>query len=198
VTSRTRVSARPGWRAPDGPWTDRHLKGLSAEGHRYEIVDGSLLVTPPPGASHQQLVDELVAALCSAAPPGWLPAAGIRLRLADSYVTPDVSVLRPAARTDDGWADAIDVALVVEVESPHTRRHDRFLKPGLYAEADIESYWRIECTGQGPAAHLYTRASAGHYALHRCVNPGRVVLAELPYAVQVAPATWTTGPASIA
>jgi Uma2 family endonuclease len=83
--------------------------------------------------------------------------------------------------------------LVVEVESPASRRIDRFSKPALYAEADIESYWRIERTEAGPVAHLYQGASGGHYLHHRAVNPGESVLAELPYQVQVAPATWLTG-----
>jgi hypothetical protein len=99
-------------------------------------------------------------------------------------------VLRPGAARGQQWADPLDVALVVEVESAHSRRFDRCLKPGLYAEAGIESYWRIERTAAGPVAHLYTRASAGHYQLHRSVQPGQCVTAELPYAVQVAPATW--------
>ena len=40
-------------------------------------------------------------------------------------------------------------------------------------------------------AHLSSRVTAGHYQLHRSVEPGESHLAELPYPVQVAPASWT-------
>jgi hypothetical protein len=36
---------------PDGPWTINDL-GELPEGYRYEIFDGSLLVSPPPNLPH--------------------------------------------------------------------------------------------------------------------------------------------------
>lgn len=131
-------------------------------------------------------------ALKAAAPSGWRAIREIGVQLGDSTLIPDVTVLRPSSRFDAMWANPADVALVVEVESKGSRRHDRFTKPSLYAEAGIESYWRIERTSAGPVAHLYSRAAGGHYQLHQSVNPGDSYLAELPFAVQVAPATWTS------
>jgi hypothetical protein len=176
-------------RLPPGHWTDTHL-GPVADDHRWEIVDGSLHLTPPCDEVHTALVDAIVGLLGSAAPPSWRPLSPAALRAGESYLRPDVAVLRPGAPPDAEWVEPDDVALVVEVETPHSRRFDRHLKPGLYADAGVESYWRIERTSHGPVAHLYTRAGAGHYDLHRAVAPGRVVTAELPYAVQVAPAVW--------
>jgi Uma2 family endonuclease len=176
-----------GWAVPPGPWTEQHLP-VAADGHRYEVVDGCLHVTPPPPEPHRAIVEHLLAALASAAPPSWRPVAGTGLRLGESHLAPDAVVLRPGSHPELEWVVPADVALVVEVESPHSRRVDRCLKAGMYAEAGIESYWRIEV--QGPVAHLYTRASAGHYLQHRRVHPGQCVTAELPFAVQLAPATW--------
>ncbi len=34
--------------------------------------------------------------------------------------------------------------MIVEVVSAHSRRTDRFAKPGEYAEAGIGIYWRVE------------------------------------------------------
>jgi Uma2 family endonuclease len=178
------------WRPPVKGWTEDDLMTLPADGNRYEIVDGSLHVTPPASFAHHHVADEIFVALRSAAPPGWRVIREIGVRVPGGNAIPDLTVLRPGSPDDDLWAEPADVALVVEVESPNSRRHDRFLKPGLYAEAGIESYWRIERTSNGPVAHLYTRASAGHYHLHRSVQAGHCVVAELPYAVQVAPATW--------
>lgn len=82
------------------------------------------------------------------------------------------------------------MALVVEVESPSSRRHDRFTKPALYAEAGIESYWRIERTDLGPVAYVYQRAKAGHYELIESVGPADRARVELPFPVEVVPARW--------
>jgi Uma2 family endonuclease len=178
------------WRPPDKGWTEDDLLSLPDDGNRYEIIDGSLHVTPPADDEHHEVADEIRAALRSAAPPGWRVVREIGVRLAGANTIPDVTVLRPGSERRVLWHEPPDIALVVEVESSNSRRHDRFLKPGLYAEAGIESYWRIERTNNGPVAHLYTRAAAGHYQLHRSVNTGECVVAELPFAVQVAPATW--------
>ena len=179
------------WHAPEQAWTERDLDHLPEDGHRYEIIDGSLHVTPPASFGHHELADEIRATLRAALPKGWRVIREAGLRLPDGNVIPDVTVLRPGTSADEMWALPADVALVVEVESPSSRRQDRFTKLGLYAEAGIESYWRIERTGRGPVAHLYCRAEAGHYELHRSVAPDEALKVELPYPVEVAPASWT-------
>lgn len=159
-------------------------------GHRYETIDGGLYVAPPVDIAHHAVADEVRITLATAAPAGWRPVREIGVQLGDSTVIPDLTVLRPGAPHDATWADPADVALVVEVESTGSRRHDRVTKSSLYADAGIECYWRIERTAAGPIAHLYSGASGGHYHQHRSVNPGDSVVAELPYQVQVAPAAW--------
>lgn len=176
--------------APDRPWGEADLHALPDDGHRYEIIDGSLHVSAPLDEQHERLVEDIVSVLRTAVPPGWRAVRRMGLHTEASCLVPDITVLRPASPLAGAWADPSDAALVVEVESPSSRRLDRCMKPGLYAEAGVESYWRIERTSNGPVAHLYTRAAAGHYELHRSVHPGQCVTAELPYAVQVAPATW--------
>ena len=118
-------------------------------------------MSPPQDDGHRALVDTIVGLLGSAAPPSWRPLRPVGLRAGDSFVRPDVAVLRPGAPPAADWVDPSDVALVVEVETPHSRRVDRCLKPGLYADAGVESYWRIERTGHGPVAHLYTPGRRG-------------------------------------
>lgn len=178
------------WRRHTGGFTVDELSDLPRDGHRYEIIDGGLHVAPPADFGHHEIADSLLIALRSAAPSGWRAIREIGVHLGDSYVIPDVTVLRPGAQRNGTWAEPADVVLVVEVESRGSRRYDRFTKPSLYAEAGIESYWRVERTEAGPVVHLYSRAAGGHYQLHRSVNPGESHLAELPFPVQVAPATF--------
>jgi hypothetical protein len=184
------TSSAPGWVAPSGPWTAPDLRAFPADEHCYEVLDGCLHVSPPRDDPHDALVSAVVDVLASAAPPSWRPVGGVGLHAGDSFLQPDVVVLRPGTPPAPEWVEPSDVALVVEIETAHSRRYDRWLKPCVYADAGVESYWRVERTHHGPVAHLYTRANAGHYDLHRSVSPGRVVTAELPFAVQIAPATW--------
>ena len=98
--------------------------------------------------------------LRSAAPPGWWVCDRLGIEIDASNLVPDVTVLRPRS-SGAIWSDPADVALVVEVETPATRRYDRVLKPTLYAEAGIPGYWRVE---RGPASRCCTPTSSGRAA----------------------------------
>lgn len=52
-----------------GPYTRADLAVMPDDGHRYELIDGVLLVTPAPGARHQTAVLELAVLLRAACPP---------------------------------------------------------------------------------------------------------------------------------
>lgn len=132
-----------------GGWTLADLDDLPDDGLRYELVDGGLVVTPPPTQQHQDRSAALCELLRASAPPGWrcrvewpLPLAEDTQRLADlaAYRWPP---RRPRAdpRSPVG---PDDVGLVGEVVSPGSRRTDRYAKPGDYAEAGIPVFWRLE------------------------------------------------------
>ncbi|MFY1687424.1 Uma2 family endonuclease [Plantactinospora sp. WMMB782] len=125
-----------------------------------------------------------------AASPGWRVIREIGLHVPGGNAIPDVTVLRAGAPRQVMWHGPEDVALVVEVESPSSRRPDRFTKLGLHAEAGIESYWRIERTERGPDAHLCLRAPAGHCELLSSVPPTGSEPVELPFPVRVSPGAW--------
>src|SRR5688500_14756911 len=114
------------WTAPVGRWTEPDLHLFPQDGHRYEIVDGSLHVTPPLDDRHETVVRSLVTALRGAAPDGWWVCARLGVQIGDSNLVPDVMVLRPRS-SGAIWSDPADVALVVEVETPASRRYDRLL-----------------------------------------------------------------------
>jgi Uma2 family endonuclease len=130
-------------------WTVADLDDLPDDGQRYELVDGSLVVTPPPTQRHQLLASDLRDRLRAAGPQGWRVQQEFPLPFAeDTQRTPDVVVHRwPPRQPRDDPRNPVgpsDVALVVEVVSPRTRRTDRFAKPGEYAEAGIAMFWRLE------------------------------------------------------
>ncbi|MEW2432100.1 Uma2 family endonuclease [Micromonospora sp. NPDC047644] len=178
------------WRPPARAWREQDLSDLPEDGNRYEIIDGSLHVTPPPGYGHQELADELRAALRAAVPAGWRVIREAGLRMAGGNLIPDVTVLKPTAPADGTWVEAEDVALVVEVESPGSRRHDRFTKPALYAEAGIPAYWRVERGDFGPVIYRYELVKGVHYNLLGTVGPDDVVQIDEPWPMGLDPSAW--------
>ncbi|MDW5323625.1 hypothetical protein [Plantactinospora sp. KLBMP9567] len=58
------------WHPREQGWTEDDLRTLPADGHRYEVIDGSLHVTPPADFQHH----ELAAALPGPGRPRYLAA----------------------------------------------------------------------------------------------------------------------------
>ncbi|WP_045745209.1 MULTISPECIES: Uma2 family endonuclease [Actinoplanes] len=182
-------SAPARWHAPDGPWTEPDLHLFPQDGHRYEIVEGGLHVSPPTTEAHDALVESMVGTLRPVAPAGWWVCSRIGIATPTSNVVPDVMVLRPRV-SGSIWVSPAEVALVVEVEAEGTRSYDRFLKPAVYAAADIPAFWRVELTAAGPVVRVYALDGAGGYRLTRSVEGAENTKLDAPYPVKVAPATW--------
>jgi len=124
----------------DGPWTVAMLESLPDDGLRYEIVDGTLLVSPSPRPRHQAMLTGIVRVLLAAcpdhlqvffAPLDWQPEEHTSLE-------PDALVIRRDRVYETGIGDP---ELVVEVASPSSRRIDRTLKLDRYAAGGIGRYW---------------------------------------------------------
>jgi Uma2 family endonuclease len=129
---------------PEG-WTVDDLDELPEDdGLGYELVDGALLVTPPPRPRHDIAATELLVLLRQAAGPAWrvLGTPGVYLDELN-YREPDVAVCRPSV-IDQARIVPREVLLVAEVMSPGSVSTDRLVKPAQYAAAGIAHYWRLE------------------------------------------------------
>jgi Uma2 family endonuclease len=112
------------------------------DGHRYEVIEGMLLVNATPIPAHQRVSAHLYGLLHAAVAGTERRAfyAPVELRISDATaVEPDlvvlpVSSIGPARLT-------LPVDLVVEVLSPSSTRKDRLLKLAVYEEAGIPHYW---------------------------------------------------------
>lgn len=119
-----------------GPWRADDLAALPDDGHRYEIVDGVLLVNAAPAPRHQRVQMLLWHLLHAHCPPGtWVMAAPLDVVLAeDTVVEPDLLV---APKTAFGEKNLPSPPLLaVEVLSPSTATVDRNLKLRLPARRD--------------------------------------------------------------
>lgn len=132
---------------PIGPgrWTFDDLLALPESDWRFEIIDGGLLMTPPPGLYHEGLWLKLRDLIKDAVPADHLVLGSPGIDMDPSYLIPDVTVVRrDAVRQGRRLAHSSELLLVVEVVSPGSVSTDRFLKPAKYAEAGIPHFWRVE------------------------------------------------------
>ncbi|MFC7622600.1 Uma2 family endonuclease [Microlunatus sp. GCM10028923] len=133
------------WRLPlSRPLTRADLADAPDDGHRYELIDGTLIVSPAPRLPHQRAVRRLLIELDAACTDGLevLTAPFDVVLAEDTVVQPDVLV----ARTSDLTETDLPVApvLIVEVLSPSTRRFDLVLKRSRFESAGVEHYWVVD------------------------------------------------------
>jgi Uma2 family endonuclease len=178
--------------SPLDEWTLEDLARLPDDGRRYEIIDGSLLVSPAPAYLHQRDCTWLIAALLAHKPDGYevLPGGNVLLpALRTRMLVPDVLAVR---ESDIEVADnplavpAGAVPLAVEVVSPSSVTMDLVTKPALYAEAGVPSYWRVERGDAGPTVRVHA-LSGGTYKKVRTIRPGETVTLDEPWTVVLTP-----------
>lgn len=129
-------------------YTADMVRALPADGNRYEVVYGELVVTPAPRLWHEIVQRRLLVALdlyLRRCPVG--EVLGSRGDISwgpDVLVSPDVFVVPvEEARTLD-WDRVRHLLLVAEVLSPASAGYDRFLKRRRYQEAGVPLYWIVD------------------------------------------------------
>lgn len=144
------------------------------ESERAEIIDGEVvMMAPPPSSTHQEISMELSSQLhtylkgkkCK------VYAAPFAVRLfemdgdnpedIDTMVEPDISIVCDPGKIDKhGCKGAPD--MVVEILSPSTQRHDRFIKFSLYQRAGIREYWLVDPDSKTVQSFIL---EDGHYSV---------------------------------
>ncbi len=126
------------------PLTRADLADLPDDGHRYELIDGTLIVSPGPQLPHQDMVGNLHLLLRASCPAHLkVVLAPYAVALADdTEVQPDLLVAPRAQFTRRELPGA--PLLAVEVLSPSTRRVDLLLKRDRLQSAGVASYWLVD------------------------------------------------------
>lgn len=130
-------------------WTAAQALALPDDDNRYEVLDGELVVMPPPSWAHQVAVEELAFALHAYVREhalGWVKLSPSAVVLSERrLVQPDVFVLpRGEGPAPRDWADITALLLAVEVLSPSTARRDRWQKRRMYQEFGAVEYWVVD------------------------------------------------------
>jgi Uma2 family endonuclease len=168
-----------------GEWTVDLLDQLPDDNLKYEILDGILLVSPSPIPVHQRAVGRLYRIFDDAcpddhevfvAPLDWRPDDRTSLE-------PDLLVVAKDRIGEKNIQE--NPTIVVEVLSSSSRRYDRLLKFGRYAEAGIPQYWITD--PDRPSVEVYDLDDQRAYRLTASAEGDAPVTIASPLAVTVIP-----------
>lgn len=129
---------------PNLPLTRDDLDRIPDDGHRYELVDGALIMTPARSPLHQRVVAKLYRLLFPGCPPDLeVLFAPLDVAIsADTVLQPDLLVVRRDDFTERDLPKA--PLLAVEVLSPSTKRIDLMLKWSRLEAAGCPAYWVVD------------------------------------------------------
>ena len=170
---------------PRRPLTVADLDTMPDDGHRYELIEGALLVTLAPSVRHQIVCVALLSVLRDACPPHLrVLTAPLDVVLGESTaVQPDLLVARRKDFTEKNLPNA--PLLAVEVLSPSTQLVDLNLKKAAYEQAGVASYWTVD-----PSLPRLTawELQNGTFMQVADVAADEAWTADLPYRVTIVPA----------
>jgi len=179
------VTIADAWPRYGQEFTIEDLDKMPDDGHRYELLDGTLIVSPAPGLPHQRVVAALIVVLELACPEELVvfPNVNVRLALA-SALEPDVVVASPPDISGVRLLRA--PLLAVEILSPDSALRDLNLKKAAYERFGVPSYWVVDPDLDRPALRAF-ELSEGTYTEVADVARDQVFRAQRPFEVEVVP-----------
>ena len=173
---------------PAQPFTFADLDAIPDDGHRWELIGGSLLVSPAPFGAHQWCADRLFRLLDEASTPGTVVVSAPydwRVEATGESFQPDVTVIRRSDFDPDGPLRATPL-LVVEVISPGRADQDRTFKRARYEALGVPAYWIADPAG--PSLTELRLSTRGRYTERAAVIGHGRFTADYPFPVSLTPA----------
>lgn len=179
------VTIAEAWPRHGQEFTIEDLDRMPDDGHRYELLDGTLIVSPAPGPPHQRVAAVLIVLLELACPDELVVFPNVNVRLAAATaLEPDAVVARPS---DVSGARLVRAPLLaLEIMSPDSVLRDLNLKKAAYERFGVPSYWVIDPDLDRPALRAFELGDGG-YAEVAHVTGDQVFRAQRPYGVEVVP-----------
>lgn len=164
--------------------TEEEYFALGETRIRFELLSGSLVVSPNPSRDHQQISRRLANALEPDLPEDLWVAFAVNVRLGrDTVVIPDVVI---GCDDEPLFIRAENVAFVAEVVSPGNAGYDRVMKMNLYAAAGIPWYLLVEREGGNVILKLH-RLAGDHYVVDQVAAGEETLQLVEPVKVDIVP-----------
>ncbi len=122
------------------------LEQFPNDGNRYELLDGTLLVTPSPGVPHQAIATRIAFAFAELQAVGQVHvfAPGATVLPPATQLQPDVLVVPARYSIESKWRDIDEPWLAVEVLSSSSRIYDREFKRDAYFALGVREVWLVD------------------------------------------------------
>jgi Uma2 family endonuclease len=142
-------------------YTVADLDLLPDDGNRYEVLAGTLLVTPSPGSAHQGVAARLTALFAShlLARRLGLFSPGVVTLPPMTQLEPDLLVVPPRFAPGTPWSEISEHWLVVEIVSPSSRVYDREFKRDAYLALGVREVWLVDVRDRSIEVCVRTGAS---------------------------------------
>lgn len=183
------VTIDEAWPGFGSAFTVAELDRMPDDGHRYELLDGALLVSPRPTPVHQYVAGRLYSLLDRVCPKGLCviiePALQLNLR---TEFDPDL-VLVPLDEV--GYAKfTAPPLLAIEIRSPGTALFDLNRKKAAYQEFGVPSYWIVDPDPARPELTVFELRDGAYVTAATSTQP---VTVTRPFPVTIDPAQLTEG-----
>ena len=183
------VTIDEAWPSFGSAFTVAELDRMPDDGHRYELLDGALIVSPRPTTVHQFVATRLASLLDRDCPEDLCvvaePAVELGLR---TEFDPDLVVV-PLDEVGSAKFTRPPL-LVVEVRSPSTALFDLNRKKAAYEKFGVPSYWIVDPDPARPELTIFELGDGGYITTATSTQPLTV---SRPFPVTITPAHLTRG-----
>jgi Uma2 family endonuclease len=183
------VTIDEAWPGFGDAFTVAELDRMPNDGHRYELMDGALLVSPRPTTVHQVVAMRLASQLDQECPEDLcaVPEPALQLDPQTEFV-PDVVVV--PLNEVGGAKFTAPPLLVVEIRSPSTAMFDLNQKRAAYEKFGVPSYWIVDPNPAAPELTVFELRDGRYF--HAATSTQPLTVAH-PFEVTIVPANLTRG-----
>jgi Uma2 family endonuclease len=168
---------------------ERIWQTLDIPGHRVELIDGEIVVSPSASRRHSSAIDELIDALIDVKRRhGWRIHTNLTVHIAATRerLIPDLMI---APKDAPGFGDeellGHGVLLVAEVVSPSSRRRDRMVKPRAYAQGRVPIFILIDQLADPATVTLFSDPGKRSYRTCSPATAGQALQLPEPFGISL-------------
>lgn len=168
---------------------ERVYTSLDVPGHRVELLDGQVTVSPTASRPHSRIVQRLQEALWARIQErGWELHANLTLHVAATRerLIPDLWICPlDAPQFDENEVYGHGALLVAEVVSPASRHRDLAEKARAYAQAQVPLYLVVDPCAVPAALILHGAPVGGAYQSRTHAETGTALALPEPFGIEL-------------